>query len=38
MTFESLAEALVDLPDATNPGRTLEGYPAPTRAIILASR
>lgn len=34
MTFESLAEAL----DAKNPQRTLEGYPAPTRAIILARR
>lgn len=34
MRFESLAEAL----DAKNPQRTLEGYPAPTRAIILARR
>lgn len=34
MTFESLAESL----DPSDPQRTLEGYPAPTRAIILARR
>lgn len=34
MKFESLAEAL----DWKNPGQTLEGYPAPVRAIILATR
>jgi tRNA (mo5U34)-methyltransferase len=34
MKFESLAEAL----DPQNPGRTLEGYPAPVRAIVLARR
>lgn len=34
MTFESLAEAL----DPQNPRQTLEGYPAPVRAIILATR
>ena len=34
MKFESLAESL----DAENPERTLEGYPAPVRAIVLASR
>jgi len=33
MNFESLADAL----DPLNPGRTLEGYPAPTRAVIIAS-
>lgn len=33
MKFESLAEAL----DPQNPGQTLEGYPAPVRAIIVAS-
>jgi tRNA (mo5U34)-methyltransferase len=32
MNFESLADAL----DPLNPGRTLEGYPAPTRAVIIA--
>jgi tRNA (mo5U34)-methyltransferase len=36
MKFESLAESLAELPDKEKPGRTLEGYPAPTRAIILA--
>jgi tRNA (mo5U34)-methyltransferase len=34
MKFESLAESL----DGQNPGQTLEGYPAPVRAIILARR
>lgn len=34
MSFESLAESL----DPVNPQQTLEGYPAPTRAIILARR
>lgn len=34
MRFESLAEAL----DPQNSGQTLEGYPAPVRAIILATR
>ncbi len=33
MTFESLRECL----DATNPQLTIEGYPAPTRAVILAT-
>lgn len=32
MTFESLAESL----DPQDVGRTLEGYPAPTRALIIA--
>lgn len=40
MKFESLAESLAELPDkekpGEKPGRTLEGYPAPTRAMILA--
>jgi len=36
MKFESLAESLAELPDKEKPGRTLEGYPAPTRAMILA--
>ncbi len=34
MKFESLAEAL----HPQNTGQTLEGYPAPARAIIIASR
>ncbi|MGE0624557.1 MAG: tRNA 5-methoxyuridine(34)/uridine 5-oxyacetic acid(34) synthase CmoB [Pseudomonadales bacterium] len=34
MTFESLAEAL----DPQHPGRTVEGYPAPVRAALLATR
>ncbi len=34
MKFESLAESL----DKNKPGQTLEGYPAPTRAIVLANR
>lgn len=34
MRFESLAEAL----DKQNPERTLEGYPAPVRAIVTARR
>jgi len=34
MTFESLAEAL----QPQNPGQTLEAYPAPVRAIIVAQR
>ena len=32
MTFESLAQAL----DPQDAGRTQEGYPAPTRALLLA--
>jgi len=31
MRFESLSEAL----DAENPGKTLEGYPAPARAVMV---
>ncbi len=34
MTFESLAESL----DPADPGRTVEGYPAPVRAALLATR
>jgi tRNA (mo5U34)-methyltransferase len=34
MKFESLAQAL----DPNSPGRTLEGYPAPVRALLLARR
>lgn len=34
MTFESLAESL----DPADPTRTIEGYPAPTRAALLAHR
>jgi len=34
MTFESLAEAL----DPADPQRTVEGYPAPVRAALLAAR
>jgi tRNA (mo5U34)-methyltransferase len=34
MTFESLAQAL----DPTDPGRTVEGHPAPVRAAVLAHR
>lgn len=34
MTFESLAECL----DPTDPTRTIEGYPAPVRAALLAGR
>ena len=34
MPFHSLAQAL----DPNDPGRTREGYPAPTRAIALATR
>jgi len=34
MKFESLAEALSPL----DPGQTVEGYPAPTRAMLLARR
>lgn len=33
MTFESLAEAL----DPTNPSRTIEGWPAPRRVIVIAT-
>ena len=33
MPFESLAEAL----DPTDPGKTVEGWPAPHRAIVLAN-
>jgi tRNA (mo5U34)-methyltransferase len=33
MRFESLAEAL----DPKDPGRTLEGLPAPRRALVIAS-
>jgi tRNA (mo5U34)-methyltransferase len=32
MRFESLREAL----DPTDPSRTIEGLPAPTRAILIA--
>jgi tRNA (mo5U34)-methyltransferase len=32
MTFHSLAEFL----DPEDPSRTLEGYPAPRRALVLA--
>jgi tRNA (mo5U34)-methyltransferase len=32
MTFESLASAL----DATDPNRTVEGHPAPVRAVVVA--
>lgn len=42
MRFESLAESLVDSTvesqNGQNPQWTVEGYPAPTRAIILARR
>ena len=34
MRFESLAQAL----DPNDPGRTIEGYPAPQRAIVIGSR
>lgn len=34
MPFESLADAL----DPTNPSRTVEGWPAPCRAIVLVNR
>lgn len=34
MPFESLAAAL----DAGDPGRTIEGHPAPLRAVVLAER
>jgi tRNA (mo5U34)-methyltransferase len=34
MRFESLAEAL----DPADPGRTLEGHPAPRRAIVVARK
>ena len=34
MTFESLAEAL----DPAHPTRTVEGYPAPERAVMIATR
>lgn len=34
MKFESLAESL----DPHHPGRTLEGYPAPVRALVVAER
>lgn len=34
MTFESLAEAL----DPGDPSRTVEGWPAPHRAVVIASR
>lgn len=33
MTFQSLADFL----DPNNPGRTIEGYPGPKRAIVLAT-
>jgi tRNA (mo5U34)-methyltransferase len=38
MKFESLAESLVEAKDGQTPRWTLEGYPAPIRAIILARR
>lgn len=34
MTFESLADFL----DPSDPSKTLEGYPAPTRALLIAQR
>lgn len=34
MRFESLAQCL----DSAEPARTIEGYPAPTRAVLLAER
>jgi tRNA (mo5U34)-methyltransferase len=34
MTFDSLAQAL----DPENPAKTVEGYPAPIRAVIVAER
>ena len=34
MQFESLADFL----DPSNPNKTIEGYPSPTRAIVIASR
>ena len=34
MHFESLAQAL----DADNPALTVEGYPAPVRAIVIGQR
>lgn len=34
MTYESLADFL----DPADPGRTLEGYPAPVRAMVLAQK
>ena len=34
MTFQSLADYL----DPADPNKTIEGYPAPRRAIMLASR
>ncbi len=34
MTFQSLADFL----DPADPGRTIEGYPAPTRAIVIARK
>ena len=34
MTFESLADFL----DPADPSKTIEGYPAPTRAILLAAK
>jgi tRNA (mo5U34)-methyltransferase len=34
MRFESLAECL----DPADPSRTVEGHPAPTRALLLAER
>ncbi len=34
MGFESLAQAL----DPADPGKTVEGYPAPVRAVVLARR
>lgn len=34
MTFESLADFL----DPADPNKTIEGYPAPTRAIVLAAK
>jgi tRNA (mo5U34)-methyltransferase len=36
MRFESLAESLAEEPNEKRPGLTVEGYPAPTRAIVVA--
>jgi tRNA (mo5U34)-methyltransferase len=33
MTFESLPDFL----DPTDPSKTIEGYPAPKRAVVLAT-
>jgi len=33
MTFESLSDFL----DSADPSRTIEGYPAPKRAVVVAN-